>query len=131
MKEPCFGLLCKILTWTLSIKIHLNVELFNNCFFETLSETLGFTLFIAWVVKGFSTHGNIGESILENMGIMRLQNWYVYLVKQIFAWLKKRWCRVYKKRIGYNLHLPWQTFKSTKIWQMCNVTPTYDLHYGV
>ena len=29
-----------------------NLNLFNYCFFETLSETLGFVLFIAWVVKG-------------------------------------------------------------------------------
>ena len=56
------------------MKIHLNVELFNNCIFETLNVTLGFVLFIAWVVKGSLTHGNIGEWILEKMGIMRLQN---------------------------------------------------------
>ena len=87
-ERPCFGLLCKTLTWTLRTKIHLNVELFNNCIFETLSETLGFVLFIAWAFKGSSTHGNIGEWILENMGIMKLQNWYVYLVKKILTWLE-------------------------------------------
>ena len=46
----------------------------KTAFFKTLSETLGFVSFLAWVVKGSETHGNIGEWILENMGIMGLQN---------------------------------------------------------
>ena len=91
MKEPCLELLCGVLTWTLSIKIHWNVELFHNSFFwgENLNETLGFVLFIcmgcqrilnSWKYRRVDLRENRDNEITELMRLLGSVN--IYLVKK-------------------------------------------------